>query len=131
MGLKINLKPYEMIIISGAVITNGNKAISMLINNKVPILRGKDILKIENATSPASRIYFAVQLMYMDQGNLARYQELYWELVQDFIKAAPTALNLIDEINEQIYCSRYSKALKLAQKLINYEQSLISAITEP
>jgi len=126
MALRITLNPHEKIIIAGASITNGNVSTHFLIDNRVPILREKDILKEENAVSPASRIYFAIQLMYMDSGNLTEYHKLYWELVRDFLKAAPSTLKLIDGISEQIIGSRYYQALKLARKLIEREQSLIS-----
>jgi len=128
MALRITLNPYEKIIIAGAVIINGNAATHFIVDNKVPILREKDILKEEDAQTPASRIYFAIQLMYMDPGNLTNYHKLYWELVTDFVKAAPTTLKLIDGISEQILGSRYYQALKLARKLIEREQSLIGAI---
>ena len=45
MALKIILKPYEKIIIAGAVVTNGGSGTSLLIENNVPVLRKKDILK--------------------------------------------------------------------------------------
>ena len=126
MALKITLRPYEKIIIAGAAITNGSHTTNLLIENKVPVLREKEILKKENANSPASRIYFVVQLMYMDQENLAEHHKLYWNLVNDFIKAAPSALGLIDKINVQILGAQYYKALKFARELIKYEQSIIS-----
>jgi flagellar biosynthesis repressor protein FlbT len=126
MALKITLRPHERIIIAGAAITNGNTAASLLIENNVPVLRGKEIIKRENANTPASRIYFVVQLMYMDQENLAEHHKVYWTLVNAFIKAAPSALDLIDKINIQILNAHYYKALKLARELIKYEQSIIS-----
>jgi len=127
MALRITLNPYEKIIIAGAVIINGNAATHFIVDNKVPILREKDILKEEDAQTPASRIYFAIQLMYMDPVNLTSYHKLYWELVGDFVSAAPTTLKLIDGISEQILGSRYYQALKLARKLIEREQALISS----
>ena len=44
MGLKITLKPGERMIIGGAVITNGGQKSNFIVENKVPILRDKDIL---------------------------------------------------------------------------------------
>ena len=96
------------------------------LHRNVPLLREKDILKEVHADSPARRIYFVVQLMYMDQENLAEHHKLYWNLVNDFIKAAPSALGLIDKINVQILGAQYYKALKFARELIKYEQSIIS-----
>jgi len=45
MALRITLKPQEKMILGGAVITNGNSfRCNLIIENKVPILREKDIL---------------------------------------------------------------------------------------
>jgi flagellar biosynthesis repressor protein FlbT len=127
MSLIIKLKPYEKIIIAGAVITNGGGAANLLIENKVSVLREKNILKEEDADSPARRIYFVVQLMYMDQEKIADYHKGYWEYVRDFVKAAPTSLGLINAISAQILGGRYYKALKLARRLIDHEQAIIAS----
>jgi flagellar biosynthesis repressor protein FlbT len=131
MALKITLRPDEKIIIAGALIRNGDRTANLLIENKVPFLREKEILKRENAHSPASKIYFVVQLMYMDQPNLADHHKLYWKLVNAFIKAAPSALGLIDKINRQILAAQYYKALKNARELVKYEQRLMSGVNAP
>ena len=58
MALKITLKPGERMIIGGAVLTNGNSAsCDLVVENKIPILRQKDILTEEKANSPCRRIY--------------------------------------------------------------------------
>jgi flagellar protein FlbT len=126
MALKITLRPNEKIIIAGAAITNGGATTQLLVENKVPVLRAKEILKKENANTPASRIYFVVQLMYMDQENLPAHHKVYWTLVNDFLNAAPSALGLIDKINAQILQAHYYKALKLSRELIKYEQALMT-----
>ncbi|MEN6373898.1 MAG: flagellar biosynthesis repressor FlbT [Smithella sp.] len=128
MALKITLRPDEKIIIAGALIKNGDRTAHLLIENKVPFLREKEILKKENTHSPASKIYFVVQLMYMNQDNIVDHQRLYWKLVNAFVKAAPSSLELIDKINRQILTSRYYKALKYVRELIKYEQLLTSGL---
>jgi flagellar protein FlbT len=127
MALKITLKPGERMIIGGAVLTNGNSASSdLVIENKTPILRQKDILSEEKANSPCRRIYYAIQLMYIDEHNLAAYHKIYWDLVKDLVHAAPSTIVLIDSISEHILQRQYYQALKLAKRLIDYEQEAIS-----
>lgn len=128
MPLKITLKPHERMIVGGAVITNGNTKCDLLIENNVPILRQKDIMSEKDADSPGRRIYFAIQLMYVDEGNLIEHHNTYWKLVQDIVKAAPSTLALIDKISENILSSSYYQALKLAGKLIDYEQEVIDRV---
>ncbi|MBW2168179.1 MAG: flagellar biosynthesis repressor FlbT, partial [Deltaproteobacteria bacterium] len=126
MPLKITLKPNERMIIGGAVVTNGNTKSDFIIENNVPILRQKDIMSVKDAGSPGSRIYFVIQLMYIDEENLTTHHNTYWKLVQDFVKAAPSMLGLIDQISEHILSNRHYQALKLSKKLIVYEQEEMS-----
>ena len=128
MPLKITLKPHERMIVGGAVITNGNSKCDLLIENKVSILRQKDIMSEKDADSPCRRIYFAIQLMYIDEENLIEHHNTYWKLVQDIVKAAPSMLALIDQISEHIINNKYYQALKLARKLIDYEQEIIDHV---
>jgi flagellar protein FlbT len=128
MPLKITLKPHERLIVGGAVITNGSTKCDLLIDNKVPILRQKDIMSENEANSPCRRIYFVIQLMYVDEENLTTHYNTYWKLVQDLVKAAPSMLPLIDEISENILSNGYYRALKLARKLIDYEQEAIDRV---
>jgi flagellar protein FlbT len=45
------------------------------------LLREKNILKEEEANTPGRRIYFVIQLMYIDEENLTTHHKTYWELV--------------------------------------------------
>ncbi|BBO88308.1 flagellar biosynthesis repressor FlbT [Desulfosarcina ovata] len=128
MGLKITLKPGERMIIGGAVITNGPAKTNFIIENTVPILREKDILSSEKATSPARKIYFSIQLMYIDENNLPAHHKLYWGLVKDFLDAAPSAKGRIERISEDILNGRYYQALKNCKKLIAYEEEIIARV---
>lgn len=131
MALKITLKPGERMILGGAVLTNGNPtSCDLVIENKTPILRQKDILTKEKADSPCRRIYYAVQLMYIDEHNLAAYHKVYWDLVKDLVGAAPSTLMLIDSISEHILQRQYYQALKLTKRLIEYEQETIARVSD-
>jgi flagellar protein FlbT len=126
MALKITLKPNEKMIIGGAVVTNGNaKNTNLIIENNVPVLRRKDILSEKDVTSPCGRLYFIVQLMYIDEENLAAYQQTYWKLVRNLLDADPKLTGHIDQMNEQIVGGNYYRALKLASQLISYEQEVL------
>ena len=126
MALKVRLKPNERMIIAGAVVANGSTAATLMIENKVPILRERDIMSPKKACSPARRIYFIVQLMYLDPDGLATHHELYWRLVGDFLKAVPASRGLIEIMSRKILADQYYEALKFACKLISYEQSILT-----
>jgi flagellar protein FlbT len=131
MALKIVLKPGERIIISGAVITNGKTTAQFLVENQVPILRQKEIMAENEASTPCRRIYLVIQLMYIDAGNLATHHHTYWNLVRDVLTAAPSTLPMIDRISDHILNNRYYQALKLTKKLIEYEEETIAHVRQP
>ena len=122
MALKINLKPHERLIVGGAVISNGNSKSELIVENSVPVLREKDILREKDAHTPCKRIYFMIQLMYVDAKDLVEKHNIYWTLVKEVAKAAPSTVRLIGQISEDILNNRYYQALKLAKKLIEYEE---------
>jgi len=128
MSLKITLKAHERLIIGGAVVTNGGAKCDLIVENSVPILREKDIMREEDATTPCRRIYFTIQLMYVDEKNVADYHEAYWKLVREVLDAAPSTLGLIDPISSHILSGQYYQGLKLCQKLIDYEQEVIDNV---
>ncbi|WP_243370213.1 flagellar biosynthesis repressor FlbT [Geotalea sp. SG265] len=125
MALKISLKPGERMIIGGAVIRNGAKATDFYVENKVAILREKDILAEQEATTPCRRLYLVIQLMYIDDGNLSNYTGTYWELVKALVDAAPSMVPTLDRISEFLVGGNCYQALKLTQDLIDYEEELI------
>ncbi|MGB9715585.1 MAG: flagellar biosynthesis repressor FlbT [Thermodesulfovibrionales bacterium] len=128
MALKITLKPGERIIIGGAVIKNSNSRSHLIIENRVPVLREKDIMSEKDANSLCRKIYFIIQLMYIDEENVAEYHSIYWKLVREILGLAPRVLPMIDQISEHILCSRYYQALKTTQKLIRYEQEVLNNV---
>jgi flagellar biosynthesis repressor protein FlbT len=126
MALKLSLKANERIIAGGAVLRNATgKTVEIIVENEVPLLREKEILSEANADTPCKRVYFVVQLMYVDGQNLAKYQDLYWDLARDILKAAPSTTAVFQQISEAIYSGKYYQALKETRKLIQYEAKAI------
>ena len=125
MTLRIELKPHERILIGDCVVTNSDQRTRFVIEGHVPILREKDIMTAQTADTPAKRIYLSVQLMYTSREPRAHY-EIYFALLRDFLRAAPSATALVENINNQILTGDLYNALKDARKLISYEQDLVS-----
>jgi flagellar biosynthesis repressor protein FlbT len=128
MALKVELKPHERIIVGNVVITNSENRARFFIDGHAPILREKDILTPETANSPAKKIYLAVQLMYL-ANDVGQHHEVSFNLVREFLEAAPSALPIVAEINNRILSDEIYKALKVAKKLIDYELELMSYAT--
>ncbi|OPY12168.1 MAG: flagellar biosynthesis repressor FlbT [Syntrophus sp. PtaU1.Bin005] len=129
MALKIRLKPQEKMILNGAVITNGKSHSEFVIENRVMILREKDILRIDDAKSYCSQIYLAIQMMYIDGGkNLAAYHKTFWDLVRELVKAVPSTAEHVGVISEHLLKNEYYQALKAARKLMDYEQEVLNRV---
>jgi flagellar biosynthesis repressor protein FlbT len=124
MSLKVELKPHERLIVGNCIITNADQRTRLFIDGKTPVLREKDILSAVTADTPAKRVYFAVQLMYLDD-NVERLRRDYFALVTDLVRAAPSTTRIVDEINNEILTGHLYKALRAAKKLIQYEQELL------
>lgn len=124
MALKIELRPKERFIVGSTVITNGDHRTHIFIEGNEPILREKDIYTSETANTPAKRIYLAVQLMYLNQ-DIERHRKVYFELVNDFIQAAPSTIGLVDAVNNEILTGSLYAALRRARELVEYERELI------
>ena len=72
MPLKLSLKPGEKFVLNGAVVQNGDRRSALLLQNKASVLREKDIMQADEATTPSRRIYFPVMMMYLDQADVRR-----------------------------------------------------------
>jgi flagellar protein FlbT len=126
MALKVELKPGERVIIGECVVTNADQRARLLIEGETPILREKDILTAKRADTPAKRVYLAIQLMYTSKDPTVHH-EVYFTLIRDILRAAPSTWPLIESINNLILTGEMYKALKQAKKLIAYEQELLDA----
>lgn len=128
MPLKIILKPKEKMIIDGAVVKNAGSTAHLLIENDVPILREKDIITESDAQSPCRQIYFTIQLMYIDEQHIDAYYKTYWKLVETVVNGMPTVVGFVDQMSEAIISRKYYQALKMAKRLIDYEEEVLSNV---
>jgi flagellar protein FlbT len=124
MALRVELKPFERIIIGGSVITNSETKTAFLIDGDAPILREKDILTAETANTPAKRIYLCVQMMYLEN-DIPKYQDLYMEFVKDMLEAVPSSRESIEIASNHILSGLLYKALREIRKVIAHEQTLL------
>ena len=123
MPLKLSLKPGEKFVLNGAVLTNGDKRTSLMIQNKASILREKDIMQPDEATTPARRIYFPVMLMYLDQ---AENEDVYGEFARrlaEFMGAVrhPEVLAECVSVSRDVMAGDFYRALMRCRRIIAYE----------
>lgn len=117
-------------MIGGAVITNGPQASSLTVENTVPILRNRDILTEESAKTVCQQLYFVIQLMYIGGVLNPDLASLYSRLASEVLAAAPSARDLIAEMTGYVLQEEYYPALKVARKLIKFEEELLNYVPE-
>jgi flagellar biosynthesis repressor protein FlbT len=124
MPLKLSLKPAEKFVLNGAVLTNGDKRISLVIQNKASVLREKDIMQPEDARTPARRIYFPIMMMYLDADSSERYYTDFALRMTEFLVAIrnKAARAACVEISRDVTEGSYYKALMLCKKLFEFEK---------
>jgi len=120
MALKVELKPFERIIIGQSLIKNSDTRTRLLISGEAPILREKDILTAETANTPAKRLYLCVQMMYLEN-DIPKYQELYVSFIKDLLEAVPSFRKSIETASKLILSGSLYNSLKEIQKLIRRE----------
>src|SRR2546429_8182921 len=86
MALKVELKPFERIIIGQSVVTNSDTRAKFLIDGKAPILREKDILTAETANTPVKRLYLCILMMYLED-DIPKLLDLYMGFVKNLLVA--------------------------------------------
>ncbi len=123
MSLKIELKPHESIIVGEALITNDNDRVRFYIDGNVPILREKFIMREKDATTPAKRVYFIVQQMYLSKGS-KDLQKIFVEYIRDLNEAAPSLREYSNPVVEAMIVGNYYNAIKEASKLVEQEDKV-------
>ena len=126
MPLRVELKPFERIVIGESVIINSATRASFLIDGETPILREKDTVTEETANTPARKLYYCVQMMYL-KTDAARYREAYARQLAELRQAMPEARELIDAASHHVAAGALYKALKEIRKLMKREQELAAA----
>ncbi len=124
MPLKLSLKPGERFVLNGAVVQNGDRRGSLILQNKASVLREKDIMQAEDANSPAKRIYFPVMMMYLDEGSADKFYDEFVRRVTEFMSVVknPDALADCVAASKHVMAREYYKALLSARKIIDYEE---------
>jgi flagellar biosynthesis repressor protein FlbT len=121
MPLRVELKPFERIVIGESVIINSDVRTCFLIDGEAPILRERDTVTAETADTPAKRLYLCVQTMYL-KNDVARYRDSYLGLIKELREALPRARDLIDAADRHVAGGALYKALKEIRKLMRHEQ---------
>jgi flagellar protein FlbT len=131
MPLKLSLKPGEKFVLNGAVLANGDKRTSLVIQNKACVLREKDIMQPQDAKTPARRVYLAIMMMYLDaEVSEEPYNEFALRMTE-FMGAIQNrqVLAACVDISRDVLQGAYYKALISCRKLFDFEQERLNYVS--
>lgn len=132
MPLKLSLKPGEKFVLNGAVMTNGDKRASLIIQNKACLLREKDIMQPSEANTPMRRVYLPIMMMYLDPDGHDQYYADFALRLTEFMGAIKDhdALAACLEISRDVMNGSYYKALMACRKLFQFEQDRLNYVPQ-
>jgi len=126
----LTLRPGEKLFLNGAVLVNGESRSELTLLNEVSILREKDIMVEGAADTPCKRIYFLLQLMYIDPSSRETYLNNLNVATAEIASAARSTLPLLNRIGEFVVLGDYYQAMKSAKMLISYEKELQEHVSQ-
>ncbi|KAA5802244.1 flagellar biosynthesis repressor FlbT [Alkalicaulis satelles] len=129
MPLKLSLKPGERFVLNGAVVENGDRRATLMLQNKASVLREKDIMQEHEADTPAKRIYFPVMMMYLSASTEDGMYDAFVVRMTEFMSAVtnPEVLQQCVDVSRDVMGGEYYKALLRCRKLIAYEAERLGA----
>ena len=128
MALKLSLKPGEKFVVNGAVIVNGDRRTTVVLQNKASLLREKDIIPAEQVDTPVKHVYFPIMLMYMDPAGFKKYYEQFVLRMTEFMGVVedPETKLICVEVSKEVMEGEYYKALMKCKKLFKYENARLA-----
>jgi flagellar biosynthesis repressor protein FlbT len=124
--LRVELKPFERIVIGETVLVNSGTRTTFLLDGDAPILRERDTITAETANTPAKRLYLCLQTMYL-KNDIPRYRTAYQGFLRQLREANPGARITIDAADVHVTAGALYKALKEIRKLVKREDELLAA----
>lgn len=122
MTLRITLKDGEQVIVNGAVLRSVGRT-NLCIESKAAILRGRDVMCTEEATTPARRLYVACIGAYTDVDSGAAEQEVIVANLAVVLAgaASPVAKAACASFARRVASSDYYRALADCRTLMQLE----------
>ena len=119
--------------ISASAMAIAQEAVAQAVNLgfKASVLREKDIMQLDEVTSPARHIYFPVMMMYLDEAGAERQYDEFATRLTEFMGVVrnPAVLSDCIAISKHVMAREYYKALMLSRKLIEYEDQRLGHVS--
>lgn len=126
--LRITLRDGEKAIINGAVLRAVGRT-QIVVENNVSILRGREVMRPEEVTTPARQLYFATMLAYIDLAGRETHHESVLQLVSLVISTLRNeeASKLSIRFANDLAQGQYYQALAVVREMIALEDAAAAA----
>ncbi|WP_342107779.1 flagellar biosynthesis repressor FlbT [Methylobacterium sp. SI9] len=124
MPLRIDLKPFERLIINGAAIRNGDRRSSFIIETQCRFLRESESIFEEEADTPCKRLCFTLQVIHLTEDTAAA-RILFCTQASDIMDTLPGSAKHLIAINKLLASGDTYKAIKATRILIAHEADVL------
>ncbi len=127
--LRITLRDGEKAIVNGAVLRAVGRT-QIAVENQVSILRGREVMQPEEATTTARQLYFSTMLAYIDPAGRPGHQDAIIRSIGTLVTvmAAPEARAACLAFAHDVAQGDYYKALAAARELIAFETAALDSV---
>jgi flagellar protein FlbT len=115
--LKFSLRPGEKVIVNGAVIGRGEEPGTFYLYNKANFLRGREVMKEEQADTNEKKLYLAIQLLYLFPEDTAETSAKLETVLAHCRADRPDRAKDLEQVAQFVRERDYYRALKLTAKL--------------
>lgn len=124
----VPLRPGQKLVVNGVVVRMGPDGQSLELDLKTPILTEDELLSEDEATTPATRIYFLLLVMYLDASS---YDATYLPFMDRMIELlqATTIKEVRENLRIIMQCveaGRLHEALQACRALVLFEKEILS-----
>lgn len=128
-GLVLKLGPKERVLINGAVIENGDRRVKFaVVSSNANILRLKDAIHPEEATTPVRRLCYAAQLVLSGDADCESTRRKLIPRIEELsrILTDVDSRRLLAQATEAVLEDQYYRCLKCLRALIPREDRLLA-----
>jgi flagellar protein FlbT len=129
-GLVLKLGPHERVLINGAVIENGDRRSKLAIMTpNANILRLRDAIHPEEATTPVRRVCYIAQLVLSGDAGSGDTRHQLLRGIEQLSQALtdPDSRRLLSEASRAVLEDQHYQALKALRSLLPREERLLAA----
>lgn len=130
MPLRLELKPFERLIINGALIRNGDRRSTFLIETQCKFLRESEIITETEADTACKQIHLTLTVIYLAD-DPASGIDLFFQQAAELIRLVPAAAPQIAAIAEAVEAGTFYPAIKLGRKLVEWESAALARAAKP